>query len=254
MDTIHQSAKHIQQQNFANSLEASDILRVAAGGIDTQGAQRALAQASSVIQKAHEETISNTSIILKRGNLDDDRIVQLALGYNQPGLHGELEATNDMQEAAIRQIASGGNVGALMEMMRGMMDRPNDQHRIALVETLKSNNLRPKFVGFGAMSAIAQHTQAGGQAGIDSMIQGTMNANKFTAEALIAQLDDDGAREIFDTLSRNGAGFFDPQALQAFGKQIYKVYTDDDYNGRIGERDPHLRNIAQALGVQLPPR
>ena len=242
------SANEVQQHQFAEALEASVELRERAGGIDANGAQRALAAATSVIKKAHAETIANATAIMERGNLSDDKILDLARGNSQIGTNGRtIEATDDMIEAAIGYVASSGNVNNIITMVEELDLSPgggaHEDHRLALTSALKKNSARPKFYGFGWMGAVEQGVPGGvGKTGIDAAIQSTVNQKKFSTDTIVNQ-DKDALARVVKTFNDYGSHYFDEAALKNLKKQIDVAYNTDIYKGRVAERDAELKEI-----------
>lgn len=246
------SANEVQQHHFAEALEASVELREQAGGIDANGAQRALAAATSVIKKAHAETITNATAIMERGNLSDDKILDLARGNSQVGTNGRtIEATDDMVEAAIGYVASSGNVNNIITMVEELDLSPgggaHEDHRLALTSALKKNASRPKFYGFGWMGAVEQGVPGGvGKTGIDAAIQSTVDQKKFSADTIVNQ-DKDALARVLKTFDDYGSHYFDEAALKNLKKQIDVAYNTDVYKGRVAERDNELKGILRHL-------
>jgi hypothetical protein len=242
------SASEVQQHNFADALEASVALRKEAGGIDANGAQRALASATNIIKKAHADTITNANAVIDRGNLSDDMLLELANGIPQVGSNGRtIEATEDMVEAAIGRVAASGNVNNIIKMVETIDLSPGggaqENYRLALTESLKKNSSRPKFYGFGWMGSVEQGVPGGvGRTGIDSAIKSTVNQKKFSADTIVNQ-DKDSLARVLQTFTDYGRHYFDEDALKNLKKQIDVAYSTDIYKGRVAERDAELKGI-----------
>lgn len=239
-----QSAQMLQQRDITTQFETNAALRRQAGGIDPAGAQRALANAISAQHKARAEIIDNANAVIDHANLASPQIVQLALGNAQAG----IDASADIQEAAIRKIASGGNITAVNELLEQMDLSPTSDahHRIALVEALKKNGARPKYVGFAKMDEIAQGVAGGlGPAGLDDMIRSTITAGKLSADAILAQ-DQDALVRVAQAIARNRSSYGQAE-LDNLATQINEIYDNDTLRPRVGERHNALQDILRQI-------
>jgi hypothetical protein len=235
-----QSAQMLQQRDITAQFESDGALRQRAGGIDPAGAQRALANALSAQHKARGEIIDNANAIIEHANLVDTQIVQLARGVPQAG----IDASADVREAAIRKIASGGNVAAINELLETLDLSPasDPNLRIALTEGLKKNGARPKYVGFAKMGEINQGIPGGvGTAGIDDMIRATIAGGKLSAEAILGQ-EQDALVRVAEAIRRNRASYSQAE-LDGLGAQIREIYANNVLRPRVGERDAALKDI-----------
>ncbi|QQG50863.1 MAG: oligosaccharide repeat unit polymerase [Candidatus Saccharibacteria bacterium] len=246
-----QSAEHVQKRVFSEALENNIALQQAAGGIDANGSQRALAYALKERHSARREAVDNANSIIEHSNVDDRGTLELAEGR----AFGNVQITDDIQEAAIIKVASAGNVNNINHLMENLDISPsgNENHRIAFVEALKKNSAaRPKYVGFARMNAITQGVADGGVEGLDNMIKSTVEALKFSPEVLVSQ-DQDALKRMAEAISRNKAQY-DPVALSDLKKRIDTAFKDERLNVRLGERRPHLETIMSTLSdVPFPP-
>ncbi len=111
------SAEHVEQQGFADALLKSDTLRQRAGGIDTHGADSALAAAITATRKAYGESVTEAEQVIKHFNLDGAQRQALAMGTQDitvtDGSGFERTFTKHdtfAREAAITaQMKGGGN-------------------------------------------------------------------------------------------------------------------------------------------------
>lgn len=118
------SAKHEQQQHFAQSLLDSEALQVRAGGIDATGADAALAAAIAEKRKDYGQSVDDAHQILKHLNLSGAERQQLAM-------NGDLDIVRNGQvvkrfntdsiharEAAVEaQIRGEGNFKQIEEII-----------------------------------------------------------------------------------------------------------------------------------------
>lgn len=239
------SAQHMLDHDFAHDMEHSRPMQQRAGGIDPNGAQRALAHAVSEQATAREQTISNADAIIRHSNLDGTSTLKLALGHAQ----GNITATDDIREAAIKKVASGGNVDAINKLVEGMDLSPasNPDLRVALVNALRANSAaRPKYIGFGKMDQMTQGIAGGfGQKGLDDAVHATINDGKFSADVLVGQ-DKDALVRMFQAVQRNRSSY-SQAAINNLKDEVNKVYASDLLKTRVGERKDVLDDILNKL-------
>ncbi len=251
------SADGIQQQLYAEAMETNIDLQVRAGGIDPKGAQRALAAALAAQNKAHGEAISNASSILTHYNYGDDVVADIALGTRPAGVN--INITDDIREAAISQIAGGGNTDEIIRLMRDLEINTSDANqdfRQTFADRLLANSGKPKFAGAGIIAQIKQGevpiingAPATGKARLDNYIVQTMNANKLSSAELLVTQDRSYLEAVRDTLLNNESGLaMDPVSVQKLRDAITLAKEDADYSGRIGERTNVLDEIQRLIG------
>lgn len=245
-----QSAQTIQAQQLSEALRNDTNLQKYAGGIDPQGAQRALAEAMTAQQKLRAQAVDNAKIIINYSNLSDIETVDLALGKPQRG----IPPTADVQEAAIKKIASSGNVEQMQRLIEGMDLTPtsNVDHRTALTEAMRTNSNRPKFIGFSTMGQIDQGITGGfGQTGMDEAIRKAITADKLSPDAIVQQ-DPDALERIFEAIQRDKANYSQATLLK-FHQQIQDTFDHTLLSTRIGDRESPLNKI-KGLLPPLPPK
>lgn len=242
-----QSIKYVEQKEFAKALEnsANVEMRNEAGAsiIDPiNGPLRAQANAANSIMKARAEVIASSGTIIKRMNLSDDEVVKLALGNEQRG----LKATPEMQEAAINQIAGGGNIKAIIDLADNidLSKESNEDFRRAFTNSLRGNSARPKMFGFGWMGQVDQGLKESfGKDGVDSLISDMVNAQKLDAKAIIEQ--DADFLERVSYVIENKPKLFNSNAVVHLKDQIKLVKTDSRYSGSIENRFKALNAIQE---------
>lgn len=224
----------------------ADTLLAVAGGIEgSEGAQRALAQALSEQHKARAETISNANAILEHSNLSAEETLRIAQNISIKG----ITVTDDIKEAAAKRVAGGGVVPHILELLKSVnMTATGDEHlRNTIVEALKGNSVRPKFIGYGLMDQMTQ-----GLAGpvndtmIDGWVQKTLIEGKFSANELVSQDKDTLVRvnEALDRLPRT------PDVVRALTNlklQITNAQTNAQMRDRAGERMSVLDEMKKKL-------
>jgi hypothetical protein len=239
-----QSAQHVQKHQYSSALEASQALREQAGGIDSNGAQRALANALRERHEQRGEAVKNANSIIYHSNLSDEKILDVA-ARRATGL--SFDVTDDVQEAAIKMVASSSNVRHIDELSEILDLSPagNDNHRIAFVDELKKNNARPKFISSGKLNEMQQGIPGGlGKPGLDGMIMETMIDGKFAPEVIVQQ-DKYALERMVEAIRRNRASYSPTEvaALDRLKGQIREVYKSDLLKIKVGERHDALQDI-----------
>ncbi len=241
------AAKFEQTRQLAETISVDQAMQARAGGIDPNGAQRALADALKNKATARREAVDNAGIVIEFGNLTDTEIVDLAAGSDNA--RKGIKSTFDVREAAIKKIASGGNITELNRMLETIDLTPNPQNenlRIALTETLRKNGKRPKYIGSTLLAEFEQGLTSGfGTNGMDAAIADTAKKGKFSAEELVEQ-DDKALIRIAQAI-RSNPGDYDAATRAKLDQQIRKIYTSPILSNRIGEREEPLQDILRLL-------
>ena len=216
-----------------------------AGGIDPNGAQRALSEALTKQHAARSEAVKNAQAVIEHKNLSDADVRKLALG--NAGTSG-IALTDDVQEAAIKMVAGGKNAKEIDNLLEAMdvSATSNDNHRIALYEALGANGLRPKYITGSALGKIRLGQQPLGESGIDSLIQEAVKKQKLSPAALADQ-DPAHLERILEAIDRNKAGF-DTAGLNKLRDNI--IFAKDPKNqlaGKLGDGEPVLDEILRKL-------
>lgn len=244
------SAVGEQQDALATALEASVSLQKRAGGIDKDGAQRALASAIATQTKSQQETIANAGTILSHYNYGDDVVTKIAL--NDPdalkGQPNKISITEDVRAAAISRIAGGGNANAILELVKNIPSADLDNSQLlrqTLADTLIKNSARPKFVGAGTIAKIKQGiAPTEGDGRIHEFVVETINANKLgSAETLVSQ-DKEYLKAVLDTLQNNKSGIaLNAPELAELKNAIAMARKDNRFASRIAERRDEIDGI-----------
>lgn len=251
-----ESAKRAVTERFTKDIEEStrmingQSLQYYAGGVQgSEGAYRALAAALSAQAKAQNEAIANATAILDHRNFDDALTTEIALG-NSSAVN--ITITDDMQLAAIRKIAGGGNTDEIIRLMRDIEispDASNVDIRQTFYDALMSNSAKPKFAGAGIMAAIKQgFAPASGKERLDKFNAETINANKFASAEVLVTQDRSYLETLYATLQNNlSTTPIDPVAKAALRRAIIMAETTPQYSGKIGERKDVLNRIKSIL-------
>lgn len=215
-----------------------------AGGIDPNGAQRALSEALTKQHSARSEAVKNAQAVIEHKNLDDTAIGKLALG--DAGSSG-IAVTEDVKEAAIKMVAGGKNAGEIDRLLESIdISQTTENHRIALQEALGANSLRPKYITGTALGNIKQGTQMLGTQGLDQLIQKAVEANKLSPSALVEQ-DPAHLQRVLEAIERDKSAF-DAVGLAKLKANI--LFAKDPTNqlaGKIGDSDKVLDKILSKL-------
>lgn len=255
-----QAAKRAQTEAYYQGLKDNTAtfdgqqLRTYAGGVQGHvGAQRALAQAIGEQHKAHQEIISNANAILDDYNLDAGDNLNIAKNISVRG----IDITEDIREAAIKRVASNGVIPHIDELLTSVdfSNTGNENYRTALVEALKTNANRPKYIGFGTLDKLTQGIDGGiTSSTIDSWIESTLIDGKMSAKELASQ-DKDTLKRIMEALPRLVAtpgrsledqGKFE-NALSALQDEIHAAKSDEILWNASGERKPTIRLMSSFL-------
>jgi hypothetical protein len=247
-----QSAQTVQAQQLSEELRNSPELQTYAGGIDPQGAQRALADAMTAQQKIRAQAVDNARVIINYSNLTDTETVDLALGHAQK----DITATYDVREAAVKKVASGGNIDEMIRLLENLDLTPNEQNidlRTALTEAMRTNGARPKFIGFSLMGRMDQGIPEGfGPKGMDIAIRETVEGKKLSADAWVQQ-DKDAVVRVKQALQRDKSNYSEA-ALSNLKMEIDKAFKHSILSTKIGERKDPLNEIIGLLkDVPMPP-
>jgi len=256
IETATAIAKNVQVTNYADMIEHNTgNLKVRAGGIaGEKGQAGALAAAFKAQSAAHGEAVANANSIMGHYNYSDEVIVKLAQGDAtlSPHFTGVSDA---LREAAITKIASGGNAGAILELMKNIEIDPSDANqdfRQAFADALLTNGAKPKFAGAGIIADIKQgKAPAKGQSRIDEYIVATAKADKFgSADTLVTQ-DRDYLQALQQTLENNAAaGQIETDKKATILTAIDTIRSNPLYSGKVGERKEALDNIERLLREQ----
>lgn len=245
------NAKREQQNNLTNELamannrdtnpvivqarqEAERLLRIAGGIQGSEGAQRALAQAMTDQHKARAESISNASAIIEHSNLSAEETLRIAQNISVKG----ITVTDELKEAAAKRVAGGGVVPHILELLKSvdMTDKGDEHLRNAIVDALKGNSVRPKFIGYGLMDKMTQGLPGQVTEGlIDTWVQSTLLEGKLSANELVSQ-DKDTLVRVNDALNRLPRTPEVSLALANLKQQISNAKSNAQMRDRAGER------------------
>ncbi len=245
------SAERVLTDQFTKKLEADNevidgkTIRGYAGGIDPNGAQRALAAAFSAQSKAFNENIDNAGAILTNKNISNFDSVDIALGKNAAG----IKASEEMQLAAIRKITKSGDAGAIGRFLESFDVNGagvTQDMRQEVADNLITNGARPKWYGAGMLASIKSGTgvPAAGRARTDELILKTYNEGKLSSADTLVTQDKDHVAQFAETFKRRKADFArDPAQLAKLKEHLGYTLNDPRFSGRAGERTKYLEEI-----------
>ena len=255
-----QSAKRAESEKLYRDLKDNtatlegQLIRSYAGGAQGHvGAQRAWAQAISEAHRAHQDAVSNAGAILEDFNLD--AADNLLIAQNVPVRN--IDITDDIREAAIKRVAANGVIPHINELLTSVDFSPggNEYFRNTLVEALKGNSSRPKYIGYGTMDKITQGIDGGIDNGtIDGWIEAMLLEGKLSARELATQ-DKDTLIRVQEALPRLIAqpGRTPEQrsafigSLENLQKEIYSVHREKALWNSAGERKKPISIISNLL-------
>lgn len=255
------SAQSIQLQKFAKAIDGDIQLQASAGGIDPNGAQRALANAFAIMSKARAETIDNAGKIIDYRNLSNEQVRLLSEGIVAPGVN--ITLTQDIHAAALKRTLGGPDTEQLALAMRnidfsfaGLSSDDREELQIIAGEALQSNSARPPEVGAGVIGRMKQgldfrgnvFTGSLGTGGMNQMIVEAANAQKLDAGKL-QTAGKDYSKAIFDMLGDSAfASQLTPEAKARLKAELRTVLDPSrEASERLGDSKPFLENIEKLL-------
>lgn len=220
------------------------LIRSYTGGINSKGADRALALALTEQHKAHVESIANADAIIERMNLDANDTLQVAKNISVKG----IVVSSDIQEAAVKKVAAGGVMTSIFELLEGsnklnLTPSGNEELRIAMVEALRGNTGRPKFLGFGILDQLTQGIARGvDQPTVDDWIKSMILDGKLSANELATQ-DKDTIVRISQGIARLPKTPAFSVALGGLRQEIINLKANGQLWDKAGERKSAINDI-----------
>lgn len=255
-----QSAKRVVNSKLSAALEDNADLRTVAGGIDPAGAQRALAQAIQTRHADRGEALKNINAIIDDINPSSSDEFTLATGgsldYVMPdGTRKKVEHTRDIQEAAIKRIAGGGNIESINRLAEQINLAPDSDIflRTAFVDALRANSSKPTYFSAGLLDNLSQG-QGGFNGGnnrpaIESAIIDALKANKFDAKGLTS--NDKSTLDLVLNTMRTNSTAQDPAILNTIRTAIDDIVKNEDFKGAMGNRKAHIKEIGTLAGYDF---
>lgn len=203
-----EGASMMQQYEYAKEINTTTpqtfaggkTLQEIAAGIDPNGAQRAQASATSVIQEIRAKTIKNMSEIISSKYPTPAEILELAKGNAVRG----IQPTQDAVAAALQMTFSGPATDQIVYGLRdidlsftgpqyaGFTPDQQQELRVLAAKAIMGNGSKPPFTSAGIMGKLEQgvrfdgtpFTGALGQTGLNDMIVSVVDAGKVDSGKL----------------------------------------------------------------------
>jgi len=145
--------KQLQQQAYADALQANDQVVKVAAGLDPQGEQRALAEAIAIISKNKKENIDNIETIISYKDFSDEQRLELVRGKDVDGVKFTAEA----KAAAIQSLFKSASPVAIEKLIKEFdVDGLSTEEKSMLFSTwadsISSSKFRPAFYDFGRIA------------------------------------------------------------------------------------------------------
>lgn len=244
-------ATQVQHEQFTDaSLQNTvridgQLINNYAGGIHAKGAERVLAQALTEQHKARAESIANANAILEHSNLSSAEVTEISKNVSVKG----VIVTEDIREAAIKRVASTGTIPQIDDMLRSVDLSPtgNENFRLTLVEALRGNANRPKYIGQGIMDQLTQGITGGvSQATIDGWVEKMIIDGKLSAAELSKQ-DRDTLVRVSEALDRIPRTPVFNAALTGLNTEISDLQRNNQLWNATGERKGVIEQISAKI-------
>ena len=253
------SAQNVQQQAFAERIRTDVHLQVEAGGIDRNGAQRAVANAVAAIARSSEESLKNIRVIISSINPTSDDILQLAGGNAISDAANQLrvEATTEARAAALDMIFGGSSTKQILTAIQdidfsfpGLDAEARSNLLVTISNALQPNIQKPPILGAGAIEMMKQGLDftgtpfAGsyGQAGLDAMVIDAINKQKLDTMKL-KFAGRDNAVTILGAVQRNPGQI----SAQARARLVAELTTTLDPTREASEQLGDSRTVLEDI-------
>lgn len=254
-----QSAQRIHNREISAEMEAKttkgELFRTRAAGVDTQyGKGRAMANAIQVRANDRSEGMKNIQLMIDMTNPSSAHLHALATADLGSEVN-DITINDEVREAAIKMIASSGNVQGILDLGRAidLSDTSNVFWRTAYVDALKSNGARPKFFSAGLLDELGQgrpgdfKDQGMTKAMVDAIV-----ANTYGAKGLVSE--DKSVLEYMLSALRS-AEAHDPEKAPIIENNlrnaILGIARDRETFNEMGKKKPYIEKIAQDIGMRL---
>lgn len=243
-----------ERDNPASLVTAEKLRKVAAGIEGEAGQNRALAQAIATRHSERGEALKHIESILNDKNLSAEEELILASGQSlhtigPDGYKKDIEISDDIQEAIVKRIASGGNVSSINALSKMIDLGPNSNPyiRTAFTDALKANSTgRQPHMAMSLIDELAQG-KVFGERGFDDAIIKALKTNKFDAAGIIKS-DPDTLREVDRVMREHMFSAEDKAKIKANMERAFKELEENaNYKGSISNRKEPLDNISEAM-------
>lgn len=260
------NAQHVQQQDFANALQASASLRQVAGGIAEDGATAAFASAVTATRKAWGERTNNSEQLLNHFNPSGLQRQKLAMGAEDITITDTVTgqpiytfSKNDVhaREAAIEMQMAGG--GTLKEIEQIVMNSGGSlgEYKTTIKAGIVSNKLADKaaYLGGKTIDKVSQG-KITSEVDLDMAVADTIGKGKIRAEQL-ATMDLDAVIRIFKVATSGSVAGVDendlakyPERLAALGANAQKALKNPSLSGKVAD---NVREQLEKMVATWPP-
>lgn len=252
-----QTVKYAEQMKLNAIFEDGLTLAQIAGGIDKNGAQRALANAKALLSKARKETLENIKVIIEDTNPTTEEVRLLAQGISVRG----LTVTQDVVAAALQMTFGGKDTKQLQEALEsvdlsfaGYSAEDREELQNIAADALAANDSKPPFVTAGAISMLRQNTDykkdpfagAYGVSGVDDMIIAVINAKKLDAAKLSSAGKDYAEAMLRAVQAKSGQITGDAKAYLR-GHLDVVLDKKRDFYAKLGDSADALKAIRRIL-------
>lgn len=260
------NAQHMQQQEFADALQANATLRQAAGGIAPDGAKAAFASAIAATRKAWGDRTDNSEQLLKHFNPGGADRHALAMGAKDIVIKDDAGkvlytfSKDDVhaREAAIEmQMAGAGTVKEVDEII---MKSGSDlsQYKTTIKDAIVKNKLAEKAVYWGGKTIddISQG-KIKDEAGLNRAVTRTIASGKIKPEHL-ASMDLEAVKRVFEVAKTGGDSSelstedkaMLPESIRQLGASAKAALTNPSLKGKVA---PNVRAQLDKMVALWPP-
>ena len=255
-----------EQLSYAEAIKSSRVfangktLAQIAGGVDKNGAQRAVANALQVLDKARKEILDSVQVIIEDTNATSAEVKQLAQGISVRG----IEVTQDTVAAALRMTLGGPDTEQVLAGLKDIdlsfsntnyTDEEKEELRVIASKALESNAAKPPFVTAGALAAMKQgiafdespFSGAYNQSGIDKMIITAIKNEKIDAGKLQVA-GKDYAKAILDAFNSAQPGEIDEKAKTRLLRELSITLDESrEASEKLGDSKSFLDELKEKL-------
>lgn len=257
------AAQGMQQSSLAQALKRNATLRAEAGGIDPNGAQRALANATAQLSKVRNETIDNLKKIIEDTNATTAEIRMLSQGVSVRG----IDVTQDSIAAALQMTLGGKDTAQIAEAMKNIdfsfsnIADPADREELQVIaaEALESNASRPPEISAGIIAMMKQGKDYNnkdfkrplGDGGVRQMIINAINNEKLDSGKLQAA-GRDYSMVILDAIKNNPSAISDKAAKRFMQELGTTLDSTRQASEKLGDSKPVLEDILAEINKRPP--
>jgi hypothetical protein len=249
-----QSAKHVQQQNFANAMYNDASLRAAAGGIDPQGAIKAEARAIGAISRAGKEDVdAGVALLNYRAIKDGTTLKDLSASIVTRAANGTEVYDKNVLEAALEAQTQEG---AISNLETARMSTNIDQAMVTRVFARNVPTLKQKG-GFHLQAKPDLNVVHANENNLDikvEMNKGRMGSLADTSASNLKDLKAGWIQDMAKRIVANENNIIDNTSdvdKQKIYKSAYEALNNPTVFATIGDRYREVQAIELALRNQV---